>query len=159
MSPKHRFASIAYAFLLALLLMSLPHKAQAGDKLRKLKEDAVRIQKGTLLVAPILPDSFVLRKFDHAGGEAKRAAYLESIRISNVNLQQALQKHYHFSKMQVMPAVADCHYTNTCHRNATLFHTGGNYFPMRAACREAEFIILSSGKCQVVRNSTGDLAV
>ena len=107
MSPQHRFASVAYTFLLGLLLMSLPQAAQAGDKLRKLKEDAVRIQQGTLLVAPILPDSFVLRKFDHPGGEAKRAAYLESIRISNMNLQQALQKHYRFSKMQVLPAVAD----------------------------------------------------
>src|SRR5688572_247492 len=79
MLQKIRWVMAAQLLLLGLLWMGLPLEMQAGDKLRKLKEDVQRVQHGTLLIAPILPDSFVLRKYDRPEDAAKRTAYLESL--------------------------------------------------------------------------------
>jgi hypothetical protein len=93
--------------LLAFCLLALPQQATAGDKLRKLKDDVQHIQNSTLLIAPVMPDSFVLRKYAGPKHESQRTAYLEAIRLSNENLQMAMQKHYRFSKVQVLPAYPD----------------------------------------------------
>lgn len=107
MLQKIRWVMAAQLLLLGLLWMGLPLEMQAGDKLRKLKEDVQRVQHGTLLIAPILPDSFVLRKYDRPEEAAKRTAYLESLQAGTANLQAAIQKHYRFSRVEVLPAFAD----------------------------------------------------
>jgi hypothetical protein len=89
-------------WLLATLFLLLSQPAWAGEKLTKLKEDVKRIQRGTLLVAPVLPDSFVLQKLSKPGQEALRKTYLDRIASSNLNLRDKLQQHYHFSKVEFL---------------------------------------------------------
>lgn len=93
------------SFLMLVLSLCMAGSSFAGSKLSQLKADAKRIQKGTLLVAPILPDSFVLWKAQKKGPEAEQL-YRANLAKANENLANAVRAYYQFSKVRILTADA-----------------------------------------------------
>lgn len=81
-----------------LLVLSL--QIQAGPKVRRLHENAVRIKGCVLLIAPILPDSFVLKKLQRKGVD-EVAQYLDRIQEGNELLAKAFEKEFTFCRVQL----------------------------------------------------------
>ena len=100
-----RFWKIGISVLFGILLSS--NFAFAGPKLAKLKEDVKRIQAGTLLIAPIMEDSFILRKLQNPKKADKLAAYRAAIVTANENMKKAIQGKYTFSKVEFLPPAKD----------------------------------------------------
>lgn len=91
---------LVLAFAILLFANSI---AFAGPKLAKLKEDVQKIKIGTLLIAPIMEDSFVLRKLQGATKTEKLKAYQEAIADANANMKKAVASKYSFSKVEFLP--------------------------------------------------------
>lgn len=87
-----------YLFTLVVLLLVTvwPTHAHAGDKVDMIYINTGKVKKGTLLVAPILPDPFVMKKLSKPGKEAQLALYQERLNAANENLKEALSEYYEF---------------------------------------------------------------
>ncbi len=104
MNPKSTSAFLKVSLSLLLGLILSTSTAFAGPKLAKLKKDVRRIKAGTLLIAPIMEDSFVLKKLQNPKKADKLAAYRAAIVAANQNMKKAITAKYTFSKVEFMPA-------------------------------------------------------
>jgi hypothetical protein len=72
--------------------------AFAGPKVKRLQENARKIEKAVLVIAPVLPDSFILKRLEKKGPEAV-SQYLDRIKTGNQNMIEAFKNHYTFSRI------------------------------------------------------------
>lgn len=103
MNPKSSSAFFKVGLSLLLGLLLSVSTAFAGPKLAKLKEDVRRIKAGTLLIAPIMEDAFILRKLQDPKKAEKLAAYRAAIVAANANMKKAVESKYSFSKVEFLP--------------------------------------------------------
>lgn len=77
--------------------------AQAGGKLQLMLRNITLLHDGQLIVAPILPDSMQVAKWEAKGKTEKVTDYLEKIKEANAHLRRYFGEEYQFSRWRFVP--------------------------------------------------------